>query len=142
MDKLEGIDADTLRDRLADVESPKAVRRLMIALAYEDGESVETLSRRYGIPRSTIYYWLDRFESRPLEAALDDAPRPGRPRRLSEEERRELADTLADPPTDHGCDAEEWRSPLVARHIAEVYGVEYSSGHVRRLLREELDPSN
>jgi transposase len=142
MAKLEGIDADTLRDRLASTESPKAVRRLMIALAYEDGESVGTLSRRYGFPRSTIYYWLDRFESRPLEAALDDDPRPGRPRQLSDEERRELAEVLADPPTDHGYDAEKWTAPLVKRYIADVYGVEYSRGHVRRLLREEFDPSN
>jgi transposase len=139
MGKLDGIDADELRARLADADDPKAVRRLVVALAYDDGESVETLSRRYGFPRSTIYYWLDRFESRPLKAALVDDPRPGRPRELTAEQRRELEATLADPPAAHGYDADEWTTELVRHHVASTYGVEYSIRHVRRLLREEFD---
>lgn len=138
MGKLDGIAAATLRDRLARTSDPKAVRRLMIALAYKDGESVATLSRRYGLPKSTIYYWLDRFEERSMDAALEDESRPGRPRKLTDEERRALESDLEGPPGSHGHDATEWSPALVRHHIASAYGVEYSLGHVRRLLREEF----
>lgn len=142
MGTLGGVDADELRERFANADSPKAIRRLVIALAYEDGVSVETLSRRYGIPRSTIYYWLDRFESRTLEDALEDGSRSGRPGKLTHEQRRELEAVLAEPPAEHGYDADDWTSALVRQHIASAYGVEYSTGHVRRLLREDLEESN
>lgn len=141
MGKIGGVDVDELRERFANAGDPKAVRRLAIALAYEDGVRVETLSRRYGVPRSTIYYWLDRFESRSLEDALEDDPRSGRPGKLTPEQRRELEAALRDRPTDHGHDADEWTSALVRQHIASTYGVEYSAGHVRRLLRQELGTS-
>lgn len=139
MGRLDGVDADELRARLADADDPKAIRRLVIALAYDDGESVRTLSRRYGFPTSTIYYWLDRFESRSLESALADGSRPGRPSELTARQRRELEGTLADPPSDHGYDAGRWTSELVRRHVASAYGVEYSTRHVRRLFGEALD---
>lgn len=137
MGKLDGIDADALRERFSNADSPKAIRRLAIALAYEDGVSVETLSRRYGIPRSTIYHWLDRFESRSIDDAIEDDPRSGRPGKLTRKQRRDLETTLDDPPAAHGYDADGWTSALVRQHIASTYGVEYSAGHVRRLLREE-----
>ena len=141
MTKLDGIDVEGLREHLTTTESPKAMLRLVIALGYKDGESVDTLSQRYGVPKSTVYYWLDRFESRSIDEALEDDPRSGRPGRLTGNERLELEAMLADPPDDHGYDADEWTTALVRRHIASAYGVEYSSGHVRRLLREVLELS-
>lgn len=136
MAKLEGIDADALRGRLARADDPKVVKRLMVALAYKDGQSVAALSRLYGIPESTIYYWFERFESRSLDEALADDARPGRPRELSDGERRAIAADIDAPPSDHGYDAGEWSPALVRYHVATTYGVEYSLGHVRRLLRE------
>jgi len=136
MGTLEGISADDLRERLATAEGAKEAKRLMVALSYLDGEPVAELSDRYGIPAPTLYYWFDRFESRPLEEAVVDDHRPGRPSELSADERAELAETLEATPGEYGYDATSWSPPLVQRHVAETYGVEYSLGHVRRLLRE------
>lgn len=134
--KLDDVDADRLRALLADADDPKAVKRLMVALAYEDGESVEALSDRYDVPRSTVYYWLDRFEERPLEAAVRDEDRPGRPPRLDADDREALRADLDREPAELGREADEWTPELVREHLAEEFGVEYSLGHVRRLLRE------
>lgn len=136
MGDIEGVTADRLRERLREVESAKAAKRLMVALAYLDGESVDALSERYGVPRSTLYYWLDRFESRSLADAVADDPRPGRPPRLSEGERAQLRADLTDLPGEHGLDADAWEPAVVQRHLERAYGVSYSVGHVRRLLRE------
>ncbi|MFC6823401.1 helix-turn-helix domain-containing protein [Halopelagius fulvigenes] len=136
MAKLDGVDPDDLRQSLSDVDSAKAAKRLVVALDYLDDVPVSTLSKRYGIPRSTLYYWLDRFEEESIEEAVTDEDRPGRPRKLGDDDRRRLSDHLREEPTDHGIDATEWTPELVQEHIERTFDVSYSLGHVRRLLRE------
>ena len=72
MRKLDDVGSDTLRSALNEAGSAKAAKRLMVALAYKDGVTVETISTRYAIPQSTVYYWLSRFEERPIEEAITD----------------------------------------------------------------------
>lgn len=136
MSKLEGVDVGDLQAALEEAEDAKATKRLMVALDYKDGEPVSVIADRYGIPQSTVYYWLDRFEERSLADAASDDDRPGRPSELSEAQRTELADTIAEPPAESGYDASEWTPELAREHVEETYDVEYSLGHVRRLLRE------
>lgn len=62
----------------------------MVALAFKDGVPVETTVEHYGIPQPTIYYWLDRLKTQPLEDALLDEPRPGHPPKLSSEKQVEV----------------------------------------------------
>lgn len=62
----------------------------MVVLADTDGGPVETLAGRYGIPRSTIYYWLDRLEKQQVADAVQDEPRTGRPPKLSTEQAVEV----------------------------------------------------
>lgn len=131
MGKLDGVSADALRDRLADVESAKAAKRLMVALAYQDGVLVSELSDRYGVPASTLYYWLDRFEERTLDDAIEDQKRPGRPSKLDDGERTAFETALRNPPRDAGYDADEWSPELAQRHLEETFDVSYSLGHIR-----------
>lgn len=136
MNKLEDVDAAALRQALSEVESAKAAKRLMVALAYKDGVPVSALADRYDIPRSTLYYWLDRFEGRSIADAIEDESRPGRPPKLSDTGRRRLRNTLDRTPAEFGYGATQWTPELVTEHIEEAFGVSYSEGHVRRLLRE------
>jgi transposase len=136
MNKLEDVDAGALRDALGKASSAKAAKRLMIALAYADGVRVETLSERYDIPRATVYSWLDRFEHQSISEAIEDESRPGRPSKLDALQREQLSDDLAGSPAELGYDASEWTPERVQSHIEQTYGVIYSLGHVRRLLRE------
>lgn len=137
MAKLDGVSADALRAALADVDDAKAAMRLMIALAYKDGVDVDVLSDRYGVPESTLYYWLDRFESAPVREAATDDSRPGRPSKLSAEQRRAVANWLHASPREHGLDADEWSPALLRDRIREEFGIDYSLGHLRR-LRDDL----
>lgn len=135
MSKLTEVSAERLRDQLHEDESPKAVKRLMVALAYKDGVGVDTLSDRYDIPTSTIYHWLDRFEEYSIEGAITDESRPGRPAKLSGAKREAFYADLEEPPTSFGYDADEWSPELAQRHLEAEYDVSYSLGHTRRLLR-------
>jgi transposase len=136
MNKLEDVDAGALRDVLGKASSAKAAKRLMIALAYADGVRVETLSERYDIPRATVYSWLDRFERQAIGDAIEDESRPGRPSKLNASQRERLSAELAGSPAKVGYGTSEWTPELAQHHIEQVYGITYSLGHVRRLLRE------
>jgi transposase len=139
MNKLEAVNTDTMRESLADASTAKAVKRLMIALAYADGVGVETLSERYDIPRATVYSWLDRFEQQSISEAVKDESRPGRPSKFAASQRDQLSDELAESPAKLGYDTPEWTPEHAQHHIEQTYGVTYSLGHVRRSLREFLD---
>jgi transposase len=134
MNKLEDVDPDALRAALADADDAKTAKRLMIALAYRDGTPVETLSERYGVPKSTIYYWLDRFEERPIPEAIEDEERPGRPSKLDADERDRLARAIGQPPSEYGLGDGEWTPEALQAFIEREFDVAYSLGHVRRLL--------
>lgn len=142
MAKLDGVSTAALRDALADVDGAKAAMRLMVALAYKDGVDVDTLSDRYGVPESTLYYWLDRFEAAPVREAATDDSRPGRPPKLSAEQRRAVANWLRASPREHGLDADEWTPPRLRDHIREEFGIDYSLGHLRRLRDQLASESN
>ncbi|WP_136602706.1 helix-turn-helix domain-containing protein [Salinigranum halophilum] len=136
MSKLDHVDPAALREKLADTGDAKATKRLMVALDYLDGVAVDELSDRYGIPRSTVYYWLSRFDERPIDEAITDEDRPGRPTAL---DRSVLEDVVAAGPHEYDVDAEEW-SPAALRDVLDrEFDVSYSEGHVRRLLKELTD---
>jgi transposase len=136
MNKLDGVPLASLRQELDAAESPKAVKRLMVAIAYKDGVPVSVLSDRYDVPESTLYYWLDRIADKPLAEAVEDDDRPGRPAELDGPEREALFDALADSPEAHGFEASSWTPDLVREFIEREFGVSYSLGHVRRLVRK------
>ncbi|WP_137285379.1 helix-turn-helix domain-containing protein [Halorussus salinisoli] len=135
MAKLSNVAVDDLHAAVERVSTGKAAKRLMIALAYKDGVTVDTLSERYDIPRSTVYYWLDRFEELSIDEAIKDDDRPGRPSALTPDEREQLQAELVQSPAAFGFDAAAWTTELIRDHIEEQYGVTYSYGHIRRLRR-------
>lgn len=125
MTKLDSVDPDELRSALETAESAKAAKRLVVALAYLDGVDVGTIQERYGFAQSTIYYWLDRIDTRPLEDALEDESRPGRPAKLSDEQLAEV-ESLLDEASD------DVTAETLQKRILDTYGVKYSVPHVRR----------
>lgn len=134
MSKIEDIDGDELRNYLSDADDPKAVKRLMIALAYYDGVSVSTLSNRYGVPRSTIYHWLNLFEEQSIEEAISDDEQPGRPRKLSDEQVKSLRSALHKQPDELGFDTSEWTPRLIRQFVRDEFDINYSLTHCHRLL--------
>lgn len=136
MGKLADVRTSDLRSALEEAETSKAAKRLMVALAYKYGTSVDELAEWYAIPRSTLYYWLDRFEEKPIREAVADEKRPGRPPKLSKGQRETLEFHLNDPPTEFGHNTEEWTPKVVAHHIEQKFEVTYSIGHSSRLLEE------
>ena len=63
----------------------RLVQRARIVLAYADAQAVAPVAREVGVSAPTVTKWRDRFLAGRLDA-LGDAPRPGQPRKLSDEQ--------------------------------------------------------
>jgi transposase len=136
MPDLDGVSTGDLRTELDRVESKTPALRLVVGLNYKHGATQTEIAEQYGLARKTVYNWLERLETQPLERAIVDADRPGRPPKLSSSERDELTQALRQPPSAVDYAAEGWTTQSVQEYIAERFEVDYSLPHVRRLMRE------
>ncbi|SEP16932.1 Helix-turn-helix domain-containing protein [Halogranum amylolyticum] len=83
MDHLDVISVEELQRALDEVEGKKPTQRLTAAIADKNGVRQTELAEWYGVQRRTIYSWLKRLETEPLEQAVQDDYRSGRPRKLT-----------------------------------------------------------
>ena len=84
------------------------------------------IAQEVGLTRSRVVAWRQRFARERLEG-LEDAPRPGKPRRYDETtERRVLAQLDEPPPAGHAS----WNGPVLAEALEDV-----SVDQVWRILR-------
>jgi transposase len=133
MTRLEEVDADDLRTVLDDV-GDLPTQRLMAAILYKEGFSVPTIAEWFEMREGTVYNWFDRIESQPIDQAIVDSPR-GRNSRLSYEQ-QQVRRTIQQPPQEVGYDEPEWYPQLVQHYLVEAFDVEYSIGHIRKLMYE------
>lgn len=134
-EKIPDLTVDELQSKLADTEDDgKAVKRLMVAIAYKQGQSPADIQETFGISTKNVYQWLDRFEERELDEALHDEPKPGRPSKLSDEQLDELESVLDKSPEDVGYDVQAWSPKFVQHWLKTRFDVEYTERHIRRLM--------
>jgi transposase len=136
MEHLDDITVAELQAALEEVDGKKPTQRLLAAIAYKNGITQTELAEWHGVQRRTIYNWLKRLDADSLETAVEDARRPGRPRRLSKEQQNELNSALRNPPIDAGYDEPEWTPELVQRFVRDRFDVDYSRPSCRRFIRE------
>ena len=91
------------RERLAEWAAQPGGRlalRAAIVLACAEGQPDTRVAARHGVSRATVAKWRSRFAAARL-AGLRDAPRPGTPRKITDEQvRAVLARTRGEPPPD------------------------------------------
>lgn len=139
MTHLGQITSDELREILRDVEGKQATQRVMVGLTYKEGISQTKLSEMYGISEKTIYNWLcrlDRLADEHFEDVVYDDDRPGRPSKLTDDERERLERALHHPPTAVGLDAPAWTPVLAQAYIEATFGVEYCIRRIRELMTD------
>ena len=103
----------------------KVQRARLVLLAAEEMTNT-AIAQEVGLTRSRVVAWRQRFARERLEG-LEDAPRPGKPRRYDETtERRVLAQLDEPPPAGHAS----WNGPVLAEALEDV-----SVDQVWRILR-------
>ena len=136
MDHLDEITVEELQQALAEVEGKKPTQRLLAAITYKNGVTQKEIAEWYDVGPRTIYNWLMRLEERPLAQAVQDDHRSGRPRRLTDEQQKELETVLHQPPTESGYDEPAWTTSLLQHWLKETFDVEYSLPSCRRFMKE------
>jgi transposase len=93
--------------------SQALAERCRIVLACAEGRSNTEVAQHLGVARSTVIKWRSRFVARRLEGLVDE-PRPGAPRKLTDEHiERVIVTTLETTPTD----ATHWSTRSLARAL-------------------------
>ncbi|HUN94630.1 MAG TPA: IS630 family transposase [Bradyrhizobium sp.] len=117
----------------------RKLKRAQILLAADAGESDEAIAANVGVGGSTVYRTKRRFVLGNLEAALNEADRPGARRKLSgKEEALLVATACSNPPQGR----KRWTLELLAGEMVKLtdHG-DLSRETVRRRLEEnELKP--
>ncbi|HKJ58017.1 MAG TPA: helix-turn-helix domain-containing protein [Halobacteriales archaeon] len=136
MARLADVSVDELEDALAEATGKRETQRLLAAIIYKRGPSVPMIAEWFGTREATIYRWFDRLEDRPIQEAIRDDPRPGRPPKLADDERERFEAALQEPPEAAGYDEPAWTPKLAQRFLRDAFDAEYTRRHVRRLLTE------
>jgi transposase len=93
--------------------SQALAERCRIVLACAQGRTNTEVAQHLGVARSTVIKWRSRFLTRRLEGLVDE-PRPGAPRKLTDEHiERVIVTTLETTPTD----ATHWSTRSLARAL-------------------------
>jgi transposase len=111
----------------------RVARRIHAVLLNHDGRTSGEIACILKTPRSRVSEWLKNYDEHGYEALLEGY-RPGRPPRLTEQEKSDLADIIDSGPIAYGFLSGVWTSPMISRVIEQEFRVCYHPGHVRRLL--------
>jgi transposase len=136
MTKLADVDVDDLEAALDDATGKQETERLLVAIIYKRGPSVPMIAEWLDRRERTIYDWLDRLENRPIEDAVTDDQRSGRPPKLTAAERESFEATVREPPIAAGYDQSAWTTALAREFVSDRFDVDYSRRTIQRLLTD------
>ncbi len=111
--------ADLMRVSRSRTEPASRVERARILLAYRETPSLYATGRAIGVTHQTVERCLRRAQELGIMAALDDSPRPGRDRTITNEARTFIVDLACRKSKDLGYPHELWTTRLLARHVRE-----------------------
>jgi transposase len=110
-------------------------RRLRAFELKQEGWKQQEIADALGVSKGAVSQWMKRAREEGVEG-LRHKPPPGATPRLSEDERAELAELLAQGAQAHGFRGNVWTCERVAIVIRKEFGVSYHPAHVSRLLKK------
>ena len=110
------------------------VRRRLAGRLLQEGKGVRETARLVGASPSSVFRWKSALEEGGLEA-LAAKPHPGRPARLTAEQKEALLEILRQGPLAAGFATDLWTLARVTKVIENHFGVKYHPGRVWHILR-------
>ena len=107
-------------------------RRRAIQLL-EKGMTLSAVAQQVGSSASSVFRWQQAFQKEG-EKGLDCRASPGRPPKLSEEEKERLVSILLKGPVTFGYNTDLWTTRRVAEVIRKSFGIHYHPNHLWRFL--------
>src|SRR6266542_582649 len=97
-------------------EAAGLVRRARIVLLVADGLPLDQIARQVGVRPNVVRTWADRYRAGGLDA-LQDRPRPGRPRTFPPEVALHLVRRACELPEQAGRSLSQWDCAELARQL-------------------------
>ena len=110
-------------------------RRRRAVRLLEAGNSLTAVAGMVGAAVSAVWAWRKTWKRRG-DAGLAAKPAPGRPPKLTSQQRRRLPKILALGPLRHGYPNDLWTTRRMAVVIHREFGIDYHPAHVSRILGE------
>jgi transposase len=107
-------------------------RRRAIQLL-EKGMNLSAVAQQVGSSVSSVFRWQQAFQKEG-EEGLNPRVSPGRPARLSGQEKKRLVSLLLKGPLAFGYGTDLWTTRRVAELIRKFFGIHYHPNHLWRLL--------
>lgn len=120
--------------RKLDHQSLEMLRLLAVRRVVEDGESPSEVMRSLGLCRTSIYPWLRRHQKKGAAALLLRKARGPKPKLNGQQRRQVRGWIIGKDPRQYGFDFGLWTRQIVARLIAEKFGISLQLTAVGRLL--------
>src|SRR6266545_5991659 len=122
-------------------EAAGLVRRARIVLLVADGLPLDQIARQVGVRPNVVRTWADRYRAGGLDA-LQDRPRPGRPRTFPPEVALHLVRRACELPEQAGRSLSQWDCAELARQLIRDEVVASISPQTiqRMLLADRLKP--
>jgi transposase len=121
--------------------------RARIVLAAAEGQNNAQIARQLGVSIDMVRLWRERWlilrpvslEDLSVADRLSDAPRPGRPRRITDEQVCQIVKLACEAPERSGRPISQWTGREIAEEIQRRGIVDRISGrHAARLLRRGI----
>jgi transposase len=124
-----------LQDEIRRSEVSRYDHRIHGLLLVAQGMSCHQVSDLLGAAPRTVAYWVRRFESSGL-TGITDEEKPGRPRRLSEEQIQKIDAALRMQPTDFGLTGNLWDGKTLSAYVKRKWDVSLGARQCQRLFRQ------
>jgi transposase len=128
-------EAVTLKRRAKQAKHFATRERAAILLASNVGNSVPQIAAMWMTDESHVRRVIHDFNERGL-ASLDPEYGGGRPRRITEEDRRAVVAVAGARPDSQGVPLTRWSLPRLAEHLTEAAIVQISAAHLHRVLAQ------
>ena len=128
-------EATALKSRAKKAKHFATRERAAILLASHVGNSVPQIAAMWMTDESHVRRVIHDFNERGM-ASLDPEYRGGRPRRITDADRRAVVAVAGARPDGQGVPLTRWSLPRLADHLAQHGVVEISAAHLGRVLAE------
>jgi len=124
-----------LQDEIRRTYEARYDHRLHAILLVAQGMSSRQAAQLLGDSPRTVAYWVQRFEAEGL-AGLADADRPGRPRRLDQNQLYQIEQALRKSPLEVGLSVNLWDGKALSAYIKQEFGIQLGVRQCQRLFRQ------
>ena len=127
-----------IQEYFAGNEEARFIHRLhgVLLFSEKENESCDSIGALFGNSPRTVSNWIKRVNDTGDIESLRSKKQPGRPPRLSEQQRQELKLVIQESPEKHGITTNIWDGKSLSAYIENHYGIIMKTRTCQRLFHQ------